>query len=299
MNSLPLPPAFLQTPGEPTMPWKSWVRAFENYLIASGARAEDFPEERRIALLLHCLGVEGQRVYYSIRPNDDAANTLDDALSVLAAQFSPPENKVAARYKFRQRAQHPGEKVDVWVSALRTLVATCQYRDLEDEMIQDQIIEKTNDSRTRERLLMEPDLTLDRALTIARQIERAREDSRAIAKDQSAGLPFQHSVARVRTSDASAAIPGSRRNRTAPRNNACFCCGKEGHWAKDPACPALRAVCTVCNKVGHFAAVCQSAVGDPTTVASTSARGPVIGRVTYSYEDDPAIADFGNSVEII
>lgn len=48
-------------------------------------------------------------------------------------------------------------------------------------MLRDQILKKTNNPCIRERLLMERDLTLDRALEIARHTEAAIVDAKAIA----------------------------------------------------------------------------------------------------------------------
>ncbi|KAG0409801.1 hypothetical protein HPB47_013090 [Ixodes persulcatus] len=55
----PLP--FLQTPGQPPVPWQQWEQTFLRFLEASGA--EEFKASRRAAILLHCLGVERQRQY--------------------------------------------------------------------------------------------------------------------------------------------------------------------------------------------------------------------------------------------
>ena len=38
----------------------------------------------------------------------------------------------------------------------------------------------------------------------------------------------------------------------------CYCCGESGHKAKNPSCPALKAPCNPCHKIGHFSCVCQS-----------------------------------------
>ncbi|KAH7985913.1 hypothetical protein HPB49_026219 [Dermacentor silvarum] len=46
---------------------------FENFLLASGA--SDFKPERRKALLIHSLGVEGQRVFSSLLLTSDAAQS--------------------------------------------------------------------------------------------------------------------------------------------------------------------------------------------------------------------------------
>ena len=58
------PPPFLPTPGDPAIPWVQWQPLFQNFLLAVGG--EDFSEARQRALLLHCLGTEGQRVYNSL-----------------------------------------------------------------------------------------------------------------------------------------------------------------------------------------------------------------------------------------
>lgn len=34
--SLPPPPPFLALPGEPPVPWPSWLQSFETYLVAVG-----------------------------------------------------------------------------------------------------------------------------------------------------------------------------------------------------------------------------------------------------------------------
>lgn len=76
------PPPFLPQPGRPPVPWTQWHQIFENYLVASGV--SDVPPERRKALLLHSLGVEGQRVSSSLPLPTDASqtgeSTADDKL---------------------------------------------------------------------------------------------------------------------------------------------------------------------------------------------------------------------------
>ena len=57
MSGLKQPDSFLDKPGPITMPWKTWVAQFENYLVASGGT--NYPVARKKALLLHCLGKEG------------------------------------------------------------------------------------------------------------------------------------------------------------------------------------------------------------------------------------------------
>lgn len=57
----------------------------------------------------------------------------------------------------------------------------CDFGPLADDMIRDQLIEKTPSTRIRERVLLETDLTLQKAITIACQIEMAVAEAKAMA----------------------------------------------------------------------------------------------------------------------
>ena len=180
MASLQPPPSFLATPGSPAIPWKQWKGLFETYYLACGATR--FADERKRALLLHCLGPEGQRVFHTLPAiaveGADDVDSYAAAVQRLNGHFTPAINVVSERYRFRQRGQRHEEGVESYVSALRALSINCAFGDMLDEFIRDQLVEKTNSERIRERLLTEPALTLQSAVTIARQMESAVRDAR-------------------------------------------------------------------------------------------------------------------------
>ncbi|KAG0418010.1 hypothetical protein HPB47_005184 [Ixodes persulcatus] len=71
---------FLATPGTPAVPWSRWLRLFENFLLTSGFN--ELPPARRQALLLHCLGPEGQHIFVALpqpMPSPPAAAAADEA----------------------------------------------------------------------------------------------------------------------------------------------------------------------------------------------------------------------------
>lgn len=176
--NVPFPSFFLPCPGESAMPFCTWLRIFENYLRVIDATGESWPDVRRRAVLLHCLGTEGQRIFYSL-PN--IGTTYKDAEAALKAYFVPITNIVAERHAFHKRCQAPHETVIQYVAALRELVVTCEFGACADEMIRDQLVENVLSPRIRERLLLETDLTLDRAVTIASQIESASDQAKSIS----------------------------------------------------------------------------------------------------------------------
>lgn len=88
---------------------------------------------------------------------------------------------------FSQRSQRSGELASQFVADLKSLAEPCKFCSLRDEIIRDQLIEKTNSARVRERLLMEDDrLSLDKALTLALQIEEATQCAAKIAESNAA-----------------------------------------------------------------------------------------------------------------
>ncbi|KAL3181490.1 hypothetical protein MRX96_036844 [Rhipicephalus microplus] len=119
------PPPFLETPGTPAIPWHRWFRLFQNFVLASGA--DEWPATRRRALLLHCLGPEGQRISDALTappppqpplsteatkkqtPAHTAAasppDPYDVAVDTLAHYFTTTVNVRVERHHFRERRQ--------------------------------------------------------------------------------------------------------------------------------------------------------------------------------------------------
>ncbi|XP_034065890.1 uncharacterized protein LOC117542374 [Gymnodraco acuticeps] len=168
--STPLPPTFLQCPGEPTMPFGTWLKMFENDLLVIDVEGAKWPDTRVRATLLHSVGTEAQRIFYTLT---ETGTTYNHAVTALWAHFVPKVNVIAERHKFRQRAQRHDETIAQYVSALREMIVLCAFGNAEQDMLRDQIVEKAYSGRIRERLLLEDKLTLDKAIQTANQVETA------------------------------------------------------------------------------------------------------------------------------
>uniref|UniRef100_A0A671U193 Retrotransposon gag domain-containing protein n=1 Tax=Sparus aurata TaxID=8175 RepID=A0A671U193_SPAAU len=161
---------FLSQAGESPIPFATWQKFFDNYMLVINATGNAWPEARRRAVLLHCLGPEGQRLFYTLL---DPCTMFDDAMAALEKHFVPKVNMLACRHTFRQRIQRTDETASQYVAALKALAAPCGFGAMESELIRDQPIANAHLCAVRDKLLLEEDLTLDKALTIACQVEAA------------------------------------------------------------------------------------------------------------------------------
>lgn len=264
MSSIPPPSFFLQNPGQPPTTWPLWKQQFENYLLASGS--DTFQPERKKALLLHCLGAEGQRIFYSLNTgavtssdSRPAGNAYQTALAAIEAYFVPRINVVAERYRFRRRRQRVDETVAQYVTALEELVKHCAFGNLKDEMVRDQVVEACVNPRIRERLLLEPDLTLQKVLDCSRCIEDAQRDSRAMTQGQESHNQSVHKLymQKPRGKQNSEGRKG-RNEKEQKTQDGCRNCGSINHATYDSRCKAKGTKCLKCHKIGHWAKVCRS-----------------------------------------
>ncbi|KAJ8044581.1 hypothetical protein HOLleu_07364 [Holothuria leucospilota] len=193
-------------------------------------------------------------------------------MELLEKRFARKVNFVSERYTFRQRAQGQGESINSFISNLRELAKSCDFGQKHDEMIRDQLIEKTNSRKIRERLLVEENLTLDKAITLAQRVEAALKDSSTFAGttgmnnySNPVNATFLQKSNRQGksanfTTERSARVQDNSSNFSEGRR--CYRCNSSRHLANDPTCPANGEQCRNCKKIGHFARVCRSTKGN-------------------------------------
>ena len=191
--------------------------------------------------------------------------------------FQVRRNEIFERAKFNRRVQLEGESIEQFITALYTLVETCDYGTLKDEIIQDRIVIEILHTALSERMQSKANLTLDKAKTMACQKEAIAEQS-AQLRDGSKQLPIL--LGQVRGNPSSK--PQSRRRDTAVRSDKrstvkgaihhsvgkshCTHCGRSEHQKGD-RCPAKDATCHKCNRKGHYQSQCFSK-----TVAATTSE---------------------------
>ena len=170
---------------------------------------------------------------------------------------------MSERYRFRQRSQQEGESIKQFVSAFRQLATNCRFGDLHDQMLRDQIIEKTTSADIREKLLMEPDtLQLSRAVQIACQIETAKREAQQITAKPQSMDSIQKVSKGFRPAPKSDSKEESQFFPPDSKSGTFFCsnCGWRNHRAGSPNCPAIGQICRLCKKKNHYARCCRSVI---------------------------------------
>lgn len=256
--------------------WRMWRDCYEIYEIACGVDKKE--NKIRRATLLHCLGSSVQRIFQAL-PGEKG--TYEQTLAVLAAYFTPKKNVVAERYRFRKRKQEFNETIDQYATALRDLAKSCAFRDIEEEMIRDQIVEKCASNTLREKLLAQDELTLDKVLKMARTYETVRQEAKAMAQGPSinpevdtfrVGTRGRKSYNNNKRATQKPAPSGyDSGNQYSAGGKSCYRCGKSDHMADK--CGAISATCSYCKKVGHLQRVCRKKISDGQKNSASNKKG--------------------------
>ncbi|KAJ1099643.1 hypothetical protein NDU88_004742 [Pleurodeles waltl] len=97
--------------------------------------------ERRTALLLHCLGSDGQEIFDHLPdvPDSEAIDLNEYKICIrkLDIHYLPKVSTILERYYFGKRLQREGESIEDYVTDLRRLSSSCKVASLTDERIRD------------------------------------------------------------------------------------------------------------------------------------------------------------------
>ena len=96
--------------------------------------------------------------------------------------FVVRQNVIFQRAKFNRR-QEDGKTVDTFITALHALAEHCDYGTLKDEMIRDRIVVGLQDSKLSEKLQLDPELSLAKAINHARQSEAVKKQQALLRND--------------------------------------------------------------------------------------------------------------------
>ena len=177
--------------------------------------------------------------------------------------------------------QRPDESVDSFITDLHNLAEFCEYGDLRNELICDRIVVGLRDKKLSEKLQMDYELTLEKAVTCARQTEAIKQQQTTL-NSQSETTNFIEIIKRT-------SFPQKRKQDHRPQQRAitgCTRCGKSPMHSK-AQCPAKDVTCKKCHKKEHFQAVCWSKVTNSAVAEIEQEEDAFIGPISSTDLSEP------------
>lgn len=243
--------------------WPRWEKRFERFRVASGLSAKS--GETQVNTFIYCMGQEAEDIFAAFSLNADDAKKFDVVKARFEAYFVVRRNVIFERAKFNQRKQADNEPVETFITALHTLSEHCGYADLRDEMIRDRLVVGLRNVNLSEKLQLDPDLTLEKAVAQARQSELVKKQQSVVRNEktlQDNSANIDHVGARKKWKPPIQKRHDDRKIRNMAESqdnykNRCHRCGaRPGHSFE--LCPAKNSKCFECNKMGHFGKMCRN-----------------------------------------
>ena len=220
--------------------WEKFKKGFTTYADAVDLGSK--PESQRIGILLHCIGYKGMEIFYTLKFNPASNKTkYAEVLKKYEEEFCPKKNVTYERFRFNSCEQTQGQCIEDYISELRKLASSCNYGDLEPELIMDRLVCGIRSDTLRERLLRTTELSLDKAINACKTAEMVEVQLRSMNE----GSESVQNIDNVKVAET----------KRASILNDCKFCGRSHTYGKSH-CPAAEKQCNNCGKKGHFAHKC-------------------------------------------
>ena len=195
------------------------------------------------------MGDEADDILKSFHLSDGDSKKYKTVKEKFDEYFIRWRNVIYERAKFYQRKQELQESVDSFITLLHCLAEHCSYGELYNEMIRDRIVVGLRDTSIDQKLQMDPELTLDKAVTLARQSEAMKSQQSVVRPPTTDNSVFIEEIKNSRLTNCKKPHKSSGMQRQ--DSPSCTRCGKSPAHTRDK-CPAKVAVCRRCSKKDTF-----------------------------------------------
>ena len=131
-------------------------------------------EDVKCSFFLLFIGQEARDVYNTWTLTADERDKTDVLFKKFEEYCKPRKNLTVIRHKFNSRVQGVSETADQLITDLKLLSMDCEYGELREEMICDRLVVGVYSEEVKEKLLQQPDLTLQKATEIIKAIEESK-----------------------------------------------------------------------------------------------------------------------------
>lgn len=216
----------------------------EHWTLFEKTELKGKSEEEKCSYFLLCIGENAREVHKTLAfstpetsTNTEGATvwkrTTQELKTAFKAYCNPRKNLTFERHKFNTRNQDENETIDQYVTALRTLAATCEFESLHDGLIRDRIVCGIKTQTLKERMLRENDVTLQKAIDICRAAETSRDQLKSLCGGEKKNNI--DTLRRDRRNRYTHEASHQKSNNQQQRGKACGNCGRS-HAPK--TCPA-------------------------------------------------------------
>lgn len=240
--------------------WERWIRRFERFRQASNLHTSS--QDNQINTLMYCMGDEADDILKGLNLTAENMQSYDAVKEGFHAFFVVKKNVIYERARFNMRKQGENEPVDTFVTALYSLAEHCKYGPLHDELIRDRLVVGLNDIRLSERMQLDKDLTLEKAIDMARQSEAVKQQQsnlRGECVTSKASGSVDRVINKNKTFQSRQKVKSyhGANEKYKQSQSRCHKCGKSPSHPKTH-CPANSVFCHACGKKGHYQKVCAS-----------------------------------------
>lgn len=226
--------------------WRMWKQEMKLYLNLTMSKSTEID---KCSAFLYIIGRPGREIFNTWSLPEDQQNKIDILFEKFEAYCKPKHNVIMERYRFNSRVQQENESLDEFLTDLKKLALMCEYNNLQQEMLRDRLVVGIRKAVVKERLLREPELTLESAISICRADEESQK-SLTLMKGPTNNV---HSIKSHKMREKQ---KPQKKSETVTAAQAT--CRKCGFSHKPKSCPAYGKTCRVCNKPNHFAKMCRA-----------------------------------------
>ncbi|XP_041638494.1 ral GTPase-activating protein subunit beta-like [Cheilinus undulatus] len=150
--------------------WSTWRQRFSRYRIVTKLDQEE--DDIQVNTLLYAMGKGAEPIFSTFTLTEEDNEDYNGAvIKMFDEHFVPKRNIIHERACFHRRSQRQGESVEPFMRHLYELAEHCEFGAAKEKQIRDRIVIGITDNDVSQKLQLEPDLTLEKAVSIARQSE--------------------------------------------------------------------------------------------------------------------------------
>ena len=219
--------------------WSQYIERLGHYFNANDI--SDTVKQKSI--LLSVVGAETYKLIHNLTvPNLPETKTYEELVELVKYYLCPQPNIIVQRCLFNSRTRQPEESVATFVNELRGIASKCEYGLQLNDNLRDRLVAGVNNDRIQQRLLQNPGLTFQTALTTCLAMETAAKNVQDLSH-----VAQSSNVHRLQTN--------TKNDEGDNTKTTCYRCGRKH---SPDVCWFKNATCNLCGKTGHIKPVCRS-----------------------------------------